>query len=190
MRKRNIIAAAGVATILLSGCSGSGLGMPGSPAWFATTPQAEQATYFRNRCVSYGFEPGTPAMAQCIQNESISSRGRASARANAAFANMQNSQPKTTTCSRFGNTVNCTTFLGHEEQEMTVPDDWEVEGHAISLTVEINVELPLMEECVAQTVLSLREVADRIERGEEMGEIKDKDGKQIGNFDALPEMRD
>ncbi|RWD26778.1 MAG: hypothetical protein EOS34_32625 [Mesorhizobium sp.] len=73
---------------------------------------------------------------------------------------------------------------------MTVPDYWEVEGHAISLTVEINVELPLMEECVAQTVLSLREVADRIERGEEMGEIKDKDGKQIGNFDALPEMRD
>lgn len=73
---------------------------------------------------------------------------------------------------------------------MTVPDDWEVEGHAISLTVEINPELPLMEECVAQTVLSLREVADRIERGEEMGEIKDKDGKQIGNFDALPEMRD
>lgn len=69
-----------------------------------------QATYFRNRCVSYGFEPGTPTMAQCIQNESISSRGRASARANAAFANMQNSQPKTTTCNRFGNTVNCTTF--------------------------------------------------------------------------------
>lgn len=110
MRKRNIIAAAGAATILLSGCSGSGLGMPGSPAWFATTPQAEQVTYFRNRCVSYGFEPGTPAMAQCIQNESISSRGRASAPANAAFANMQNSQPKTTTCNRFGNTVNCTTF--------------------------------------------------------------------------------
>ena len=73
---------------------------------------------------------------------------------------------------------------------MTVPDDWEVEGHAILLTVEMNVELPLMEECVAQIVFSLREVADRIERGEEMGEIKDKDGKQIGNFDAMPEMRD
>ncbi|TIP26982.1 MAG: hypothetical protein E5X67_17985 [Mesorhizobium sp.] len=84
MRKHHIFAAAGAATILLSGCSGSGLGMPGSPAWFATTPPAEQAT--------------------------ISSRGRASARANAAFANMQNSQPKTTTCNRFGNTVNCTTF--------------------------------------------------------------------------------
>ncbi|MER8562057.1 hypothetical protein [Mesorhizobium sp. M0578] len=110
MRKSHGFAAVGLAAIILSGCSGSGLGMPGSPAWFATTPQTEQATYFRNRCVSYGFEPGTPAMAQCIQNESISSRGRASARANAAFTNMQNSQPKTTTCNRFGNTVNCTTF--------------------------------------------------------------------------------
>lgn len=95
---------------VIAGCSGSGLGMPGSPAWFATTPPAEQAIYFRNRCVSYGFQPGTLAMAQCIQNESISSRGRGSARAQAAFANMAASQPKTTTCNRFGNTVNCTTY--------------------------------------------------------------------------------
>ena len=94
----------------IAGCSGSGLGMPGSPAWFATTPPVEQATYFRNRCVSYGFQPGTLAMAQCIQNESISARGRASARAQVALANMAASQPKTTTCNRFGNTVNCTTY--------------------------------------------------------------------------------
>lgn len=45
-RRKRYIFAAGVAIILLSGCSGSGLGMPGSPAWSATTPQAEQATYF------------------------------------------------------------------------------------------------------------------------------------------------
>ncbi|MER9277635.1 hypothetical protein [Mesorhizobium sp. M0522] len=73
---------------------------------------------------------------------------------------------------------------------MSAPDDWEVEGHAISLTVEINVELPLMEECLAQTVLSLREVADRLEQGEDMGEIKDKNGNRIGHFDSLPEERD
>ena len=73
---------------------------------------------------------------------------------------------------------------------MNLPDDWEVEGHAISPTIEINVELPLMEECLAQTVRSLREVADRLERGEEMGQILDKDGRQIGHFDSLPEMRD
>jgi hypothetical protein len=84
--------------------------MPGSPAWFATTPPDQQAAYFRKRCESYGFPSGTVAMAQCIQSESLSSRGRASARAQAAFANLANSQPKTTTCNRFGNTVNCTSY--------------------------------------------------------------------------------
>jgi hypothetical protein len=47
-----------------------------------------------------------------------------------------------------------------------------------------------MEECVAQTVLSLRELADRIERGEESGKISDKNGKEIGWFDCLPEEID
>lgn len=69
--------------------------------------------------------------------------------------------------------------------------NWEANDDAdactISLSVELNVELPLMEECVAQTVLSLRELADRIEKGEEMGKIHDKDGKEIGWFDCLPE---
>jgi hypothetical protein len=40
------------------------------------------------------------------------------------------------------------------------------DAHSISLSVEINVKRLLMEECVAQAVLSLRELADRIERGE------------------------
>ena len=73
-------------------------------------------------------------------------------------------------------------------------NDWQgnddAQGHAISLSVEINVESPLMEECVAQTVRSLRELADRIERGEEMGKIFDKDRKEIGSFDCLPEETD
>jgi hypothetical protein len=77
--------------------------------------------------------------------------------------------------------------------EVVLPN-WEghedAHAHSISLSVEINVELPLMEECVAQTVLSLREVADRIERGEENGKITDKDGNEIGWFDALPEETD
>lgn len=63
----------------------------------------------------------------------------------------------------------------------------DAEACSISLTVEINVQLPLMEECVAQTVVSLRELADRIERGEENGQIRNKDGKEIGWFDCLPE---
>lgn len=69
--------------------------------------------------------------------------------------------------------------------------NWEANDDAdacsIALSVEINVELPLMEECVAQTVASLRELANRVERGEEMGKILDKDSKEIGWFDCLPE---
>lgn len=84
--------------------------MPGSPAWFATTPINEQVAYFKTRCEAYGFKAGSPAMAQCIQNEANSSRGRASRRAQAAFANMANSAPKQTTCSTYGNMTNCTTY--------------------------------------------------------------------------------
>lgn len=112
--------------------------MPGSPAWFATTPQAEQATYFRNRCVSYGFEPGTPAMAQCIQNESISSRGRASARANAAFANMQNSQPKTTALAGFGlSTADIACVLATDEQDLKATYAHELESGAIKANARV-----------------------------------------------------
>lgn len=66
----------------------------------------------------------------------------------------------------------------------------DADAHEISLSVEINVRRLLMEECVAQTVQSLRELADRIERGEEMGRIFDKDGEEIGWFDCLPEEAD
>ncbi len=107
MRK---LGAAGAALLLLVGCQGSGIGRPGSPAWFATTPPAEQAAYFRDKCVAYGFQVGTLPMAQCIQNESISSKDRAQAKIAAASASLANSGPKTTTCNRFGNTVNCTTY--------------------------------------------------------------------------------
>lgn len=69
--------------------------------------------------------------------------------------------------------------------------NWEANDDAdacsISLSVEISVELPLMEECVAQTVVSLRQIADRIEQGEDSGRILDKDGNEIGSYDCLPE---
>lgn len=55
----------------------------------------------------------------------------------------------------------------------------DADAHTISLSVEFGVKAPLMEECVAQTVRSLREIADRIERGEAMGKILDKDGERL-----------
>ncbi len=38
--------------------------------------------------------------------------------------------------------------------------------HSISLSIEMNVVTLLIEECVAQTARSLRELAERIERGD------------------------
>lgn len=67
MRKRIAI------LLFLAGCTGVDgeryVGMPGSPAWFATASPDTVAAYFGKRCVAYGFKPGTPEMAQCIENE-------------------------------------------------------------------------------------------------------------------------
>jgi len=54
------------------------------------------------------------------------------------------------------------------------------DAHSIFLTVEIQFEQHLIEECVAQAAHSLREVASRLEKGEEEGDILDKDGEEIG----------
>ena len=51
----------------LTRCDESGkFGMEGSPAWHNRTSAAERSAYFGKACRSYGFEYGTPEMAQCI----------------------------------------------------------------------------------------------------------------------------
>lgn len=113
--------AAALAFMLLAGCQGvdgeTYMGVPGSPAWFSTASPNTIAAYFSKRCTAYGFQPGTPEMAQCIQNEAASSRmasaqrSAAIANANAAFqANAAANRPRYTSCNRFGNSVNCTTY--------------------------------------------------------------------------------
>lgn len=66
---------------MLIGCQGVGgetyVGMPTSPAWFATAGPKTVAAYFRKSCEAYGFKADTPQMAQCIQNEAVSRRGLA-----------------------------------------------------------------------------------------------------------------
>jgi hypothetical protein len=94
--------AAGAALLTLSACTTGGVGIPGySPLWFMTATPQEQTAYFGKKCQAYGFQPGTAAMAQCIQNESLSAQSRATRRA---------SRHSTTTCSGVGNTATCTTF--------------------------------------------------------------------------------
>lgn len=101
-----------VGLVALAGCQNGGIGMAESPAWFATATPQEQAAYFSKRCVTYGFKAGTPEMAQCIMMEANSSRS--GARTKMALVNhaMMTSQPRTvtTSCNRFGNTVNCTSY--------------------------------------------------------------------------------
>ena len=57
--------------LLVSGCAeDGGLGQTGSPAWKMRNTQAEQNAYWKGVCEGYGFNPGTTAMAECIQRES------------------------------------------------------------------------------------------------------------------------
>jgi len=68
-----------------SGCSTGVLGeqvvgSPGSLMWFSTASTATQINYFKGNCLGYGFTPGTPQMAQCLQTEITSSKSRATSR--------------------------------------------------------------------------------------------------------------
>lgn len=111
----------GCLLVVSTGCTGTQgetyLGAPGSRAWFATAAPETVAAYFSKRCAAYGFQPGTPAMAQCIQSEAQSRqnqnaiRSAALAQANAQeMATINANRPKQTSCMRNGNFVNCTTY--------------------------------------------------------------------------------
>lgn len=102
----------GVCLLLLAGCQGADgdgyIGLPGSPAWFMSASPKTIAAYYSERCVGYGFQPGTPHMAQCIQNEAQGARGRNAMRG-AVLANQMNT-PKHATCTSIGITTNCTAY--------------------------------------------------------------------------------
>jgi hypothetical protein len=104
--------------LLTVGCIGTAgetyVGLPGSPAWFATASPQTVAAYYEQRCQGYGFQPGTTAMAQCVQQEALAKRQSNSAdwRATVAAqqAAAQQRRLRTTNCTQFGNQVNCTTY--------------------------------------------------------------------------------
>lgn len=107
-----------IAAALLAGCTqadgSTAVGMVGSPAWQATaSPAAKMATY-RANCEGYGYTPGTPAMAQCMQQEAGDYRASSSSAMAAMSTNMaQMSQPRpitTTNCTSVGYSVNCTSY--------------------------------------------------------------------------------
>ncbi|MGO4441577.1 hypothetical protein [Rhizobium sp. RAF56] len=121
MKRAYFLAALLPVAAMLAGCQGAGgekyIGLPGSPAWFATAGPETVAAYFRKRCTAYGYAPGTPQMAQCIQTEAAGGRqiaARRSAEADAMISAAAQPRKSTfntshTQCTGAFNTVNCTT---------------------------------------------------------------------------------
>lgn len=99
-----------VAPIILAGCmtDGGGLGNPGSPAWFATTPHDQIIAHYRQNCIAYGYTGSQ--LPACIQQEM--SQGRDGARSRMqTLANKSRPKPMThTNCYSLGRSVNCTTY--------------------------------------------------------------------------------
>lgn len=105
-----------VVLLCLGGCTGVDgehyVGAPGSRAWFATASPDTVAAYFGQRCAAYGFKPGTPEMAQCIENEASNRQHNNALRSIAAAQIMAASQPAppqrpiNCTSTAMGNTLN------------------------------------------------------------------------------------
>lgn len=103
-----------IAILMLTGCTGVKgeryIGVPGSRAWFATASPETVAAYFGERCAAYGFKPGTPEMAQCIENEAQARQHtnalRSIAAAQVAASQPQPRQPINCTSTAMGNMVN------------------------------------------------------------------------------------
>ena len=81
-----------LATLTLAACSADGtIGREGSPAWKMQKTKAEQKAHWLGVCKDYGFNPGTDAMAQCIQKES-SGRRSGSSSDSARIARLENAR--------------------------------------------------------------------------------------------------
>ncbi len=70
-----------------------------------TRPAPPTMADFAAACQGYGFEPNTPAAAQCVQNESLAYQQNAIARRSAAIAAY--SGLRTHTCVPMGGNVTC-----------------------------------------------------------------------------------
>ena len=98
----------------ISGCTTGGVGAVGSPMWQMTASKDEKINTFVATCVSYGFKQDTKEMAQCIASESRAARESAArsldtVNRNNAIRN-SNARRTSTTCTGFGNTLNCHTY--------------------------------------------------------------------------------
>lgn len=117
---RLVVAGLGVLFLgVLAGCNNPPgvLGVPGSPAWYATATPQQQAQYFAQICAGYGIPAGTPQMAECAMREAQGTRASGAA-VTAAIASRPiytpppaptYQPPVRTQCYQNGNYMNCTT---------------------------------------------------------------------------------
>ena len=108
------VAALGLLTACSVGEDGDFVvGTPGSSYRLASASTETKLAHYAEVCKGYGFEPGTPEIANCAQVEAAFDRetARQKARQFADALGDIDFTPNTsrTSCSRLGNTVNCNT---------------------------------------------------------------------------------
>lgn len=112
---RKIIIAT-VGAIALTGCTGTKgetyYGMQESPMWFSTAAPETIATFYRKRCASYGINPDTPEMSECIQREIRQTKMERAIRdaSRPRYIYTPPARPVNTTCVRTGPYVNCSSY--------------------------------------------------------------------------------
>jgi hypothetical protein len=105
-----------LSALLISGCSKgvmgeNVIGSPGSKLWFSSASTATINSYYKNNCISYGFESGTTEMAKCMQTEINTARESASTRFDSAIQGLQERQERQRERMRDSHkTINCTTY--------------------------------------------------------------------------------
>jgi len=74
-----------------------------------------------------------------------------------------------------------------ESASMTVSSEIRPVTAGVEFSIAISLDAPQDAALRARIARHLRGVAERIEAGEDLGEIRDRHGAEIGWFDLLPE---
>ncbi len=72
--------------------------------------EEETQQRFHNRCVKLGFKPKTDAFANCMMTTESNYYNALSGMVSSANQRIQENRPRTTRCTGYGSTLNCTTY--------------------------------------------------------------------------------
>lgn len=95
-----------ISMLFFSVLVGCGPFTPGSLAWFSAASLPERIAYFQGTCESYGFKPGTDAMASCVAQEIQQKEDENSASLDRIYSRMTT----TTRCNTFGYSTTCNSY--------------------------------------------------------------------------------